>query len=134
MLPWVSALLGFASEGLVRGFSRTPPTRFANLGLATKTLRRLGVSIGIRLARSAQPGKPGDRTDSPFRVLAPERSRTFDESTARVIGWPCAAPCIAADRPARFGRPTRSAGAARETSEVPSISRCLLLLRISCIT
>jgi len=104
------APLGFAPSRVSRrkpgpGFARTPPTRFAVVSLAAGARRRLGVSIGLRLAPPGASGKPDDERDSPFRVLAPERSRAFKRAVAWVIGWPCAAPCITADGPARLGRP-----------------------------
>jgi len=73
-------------------------------GLATASRRRLGVSISLRLAPPGAPGKPSGGQDSPFRVLAPERSRAFERAFTRAIGSPCAAPCIAVGRPACFGR------------------------------
>jgi hypothetical protein len=39
-----------------RDFARAPPTRFATVGLATDDDRRLGVSIGSRLASSVRAG------------------------------------------------------------------------------
>ena len=106
----LAAPLGFTPSRVYRrkpgpDFARTPPTRFAVVSLAAGARRRLGVSIGLRLAPPGAPGKPGDERDSPFRVLAPERSRAFKRAAAWVIDWPCAAPCITADGPARLGRP-----------------------------
>jgi hypothetical protein len=98
-------LLGSADERLIRALTRTPPTRFAVVSLATGARRRLGVSIGVRLVPPGAPGKPDDERNSPSRVLAPERSRAFERAAAWVIDWPCAAPYITADGPARLGRP-----------------------------
>jgi hypothetical protein len=102
MLPWVLSLLGFSIASLVQDFARTPPSRFASqaTGLATRypTHRRPGVSIGLRLARSAPPQQAvtagqGD----PSRVSAPARSRAFRQRVPRAMCSPPIVSCIAAD-------------------------------------
>jgi hypothetical protein len=56
LVRWpLAAPLGFAPSRVFRrkpgpGFARTPPTRFAVVSLAAGARRRLGVSIGFRLA------------------------------------------------------------------------------------
>jgi len=64
--PLGFTLLGPAGGNLVRALARTPPTRFAGAGLTTGAHWRLGVSLGLRLASSGNPGKPGPRTGQPF--------------------------------------------------------------------
>jgi hypothetical protein len=64
--PLGFTLLGPAGGNLARALTRTPPTRFADADLAIGAHRRLGVSLGLRLASSGNPGEPGPRTGQPF--------------------------------------------------------------------
>jgi len=64
--PLGFTLLGSASENLARAFAWTPPARFLMTQPYGRAERRLGVSIGFRLASSGCSAKPGRRTRQPF--------------------------------------------------------------------
>jgi len=51
--PLGFTLLGPLGDGLARGFTRTPPTRFATTCLTARRRRRLGVSINRRFVPPA---------------------------------------------------------------------------------
>jgi len=119
--PLGFTLLGPSSENLVRDFARAPPSHFT-----TGTLRP-----HLPVPRSLDQLSPGscrtrqaeNRTNNPCRVLAPERSRAFKRAAVRAMSSPRTAPCIAADIQCSLDGQPRSTGVARETSEVPSITR-----------
>jgi hypothetical protein len=64
--PLGFTLLGSAGGDLAQALTRTPPARFADADLTIGAHRRPGVSLGLRLASSGIPGKPGPRTGQPF--------------------------------------------------------------------
>jgi hypothetical protein len=59
--------------------------------------RRLGVSIGSRLAQSTLSASRKGTPSNPLRVLAPVRARTREHPTAWAMCSPCTASHIAAD-------------------------------------
>jgi len=75
----------------------------------TAATRRLGVSIGIGLARSCNPAS---RTgpNNPPEVPAPSKSQIFEPTTTRAMRSPCGSPTVtrqlsrALDRPHRLCR------------------------------
>jgi len=103
--PLGFALLGFSCESLVRDFSRSPLTRFADPATNRRTHRRPRVSIGLRLASPVcrtEVWNPAEATLlGSMHRLGPV---AFERVFFRDMCSPLTVSCIAADHPVIFGR------------------------------
>jgi len=125
------ALLGHSGDSLAGDFAPAPPTRFAGRSLSTGARRRLGVSIGSRLALPRNVlGEPAhaDRTTLLGFSHRPDPARASDAPPGLCVHLVSRRTLPPTVRHA-LGDEPRSTGAARDMTEVPSWYVTFLLLK-----